>query len=188
MIVGLKGKVVEIYPNSIYFNVQDVIFEIFTTLIDLESIKVGNSLEISIQQIIREDSNLLYGFLKKETKLFFNELIKISGVGAKVAITILSAISESELVDIIERQDEKALVKVPKIGLKTAKRILNELIEVKEKFSIANSSIANSEKNIAIQALEQLGFNKINILKTINNTEKKTHQEMIKDALARLVK
>ena len=186
MIVKLKGVVEDVSTNSIYLDVQGVVYEVFTTLTDLENLKDGQNIEINIIQIIREDSNTLYGFIKKETKTFFKELVKITGVGAKVAIAILSTISEQELVDIIDRADEKALVKVPKIGLKTAKRILNELIEIRERFVVAGLSSVNSEKSISIQALEQLGFNRNEIVKVVNQTTMETHQEIIKESLGKL--
>jgi len=190
LIVGLKGIVETVQPNSIYLDVQGVIYEVFTTLIDLEQIKKGDKLYIHIEQIIREDSNSLYGFLKTDTKLFFKELIKITGIGAKVAIGILSTISEIELIDIIERGDEKALVKVPKIGLKTAKRVLNELVEIKDRFIIQNSltSSENSEKSVAIQALEQLGFNRTSIIQLVNSSSMLKHQDIIKECLTKLAK
>ena len=189
MIVGLKGVVEKIQTNSIYLDVQGVVYEIFITLIDLEQIEKGSKLKIHIEQIIREDSNNLYGFLKIETKLFFKELIKITGVGAKIAIAILSTISEIELIDIIERGDKKALAKVPKIGLKTAKRILNELIDIKDRLIVSGStSSEKSEKSIAIQALEQLGVNRNIILKIVNETQMNRHQDIIKESLGKLAK
>lgn len=188
MIVGLKGVVEEVGINSIHLDVQGVIYEVVTTLIDLEQIEKDKNLNIHIIQIIREDSNSLYGFLNPETKLFFRELIKITGIGAKVAIAILSTISERELIDIIERGDEKALVKVPKIGLKTAKRVLNELIEIKDRLIISGTSLENSEKSIAIQALEELGFNRGLILKIVNESNMVTHQEIIKEGLGKLIR
>ena len=183
MIVGLKGVVEYIDTNSIYIDVQGVVYEVFTTLTDLDKIEKKENISIYIEQIIREDSSNLYGFLRKDTKLFFRELIKITGVGAKVAIAILSTISEVELIEIIERGDEKALVKVPKIGLKTAKRVLNELIEIKDRLKVSGTSSGNSEKSISIQALEQLGFNKKDILKFVNESQMEKHQDIIKEAL-----
>jgi len=187
LIVGLKGIIDEVQSNSIYLNVNGVVYEVFVTLIDLNSLKLKQNLEIKIIQIIREDSDNLYGFLKDETKIFFSELIKITGVGAKVAMAILSTISESELVEIIQNNDEKALVKVPKIGLKTAKRILNELVSVQDKFHISQTP-ANNEKSIAIQTLEQLGFNRNEIIKLVNNSTLEKHQDIIKESLGKFAK
>jgi len=189
LIVGLKGVVETLQTDSFYINVNGVIYEVFSTAIDLDQIKLGDQLNIHIAQIIREDSSNLYGFLKNDTKVFFKELIKITGVGAKVAMGILSTISEVELIDIIERGDEKALIKVPKIGLKTAKRILNELVEIKDRFKIQNlTSSQTSEKSIAIQTLKQLGFNNNLVIQSVTNSTMKTHQEIIKDCLSQFVK
>jgi len=185
LIVGLKGIIDEIKSNSIYLNVNGVIYEVFTTLIDLNNLKVKENLEIKVIQIIREDSDNLYGFLKDETKIFFSELIKITGVGAKVAMAILSTITESELVEIIQNSDEKALIKVPKIGLKTAKRILIELVSVQDKFQTSQTP-TNNEKSISIQTLEQLGFNRNEIIKVVNQSKFEKHQDIIKESLGKL--
>jgi Holliday junction DNA helicase RuvA len=189
MIIGLKGAVDEIGGGSISLDVHGVIYEVFLTIKDCENISIGENIKLHIVEIIREDSYSLYGFLRIETKLFFNELLKINGIGAKVAIAILSTISESEFVSIIETNDEKALVKVPKIGLKTAKRVIAELIDKVDTFrEIVGGNRENSEKDIAVQALEQLGFNRSDILQILKETELKKHQEMIKFALQKLAK
>lgn len=187
MIVGLKGIIDKINSNSIYINVNGVVYEVFVTLIDLNNLEVNKNIEIKIIQIIREDSDNLYGFMKDETKLFFSELIKINGVGAKVAMAILSTISESELVEIIRNSDEKALVKVPKIGLKTAKRILIELTSIQDRFQIVQTPL-NSERNIAIQTLEQLGFNRNEVIKLVNHSKYEKHQDIIKESLGKLAR
>lgn len=190
MIAVLKGVVDEVDSNSIYLDVNGVIYEVYLSLFDLESCKVGERIKIYIEEIIREDSYTLFGFLKRGERDIFRELIKINGIGAKVAMAILSTLSIDELLHILDTNNEKALTKVPKIGLKTAKRILNELIDLRDKIasSIDIQDGETQEKRIAIEALEQLGFKRSDILKVVNQIETKPHQEIIREALRQLTK
>jgi len=190
LIAVLKGVVDEVDSNSIYLDVNGVIYEVYLSLFDLESCKVGERIKIYIEEIIREDSYTLFGFLKRGERDIFRELIKINGIGAKVAMAILSTLSIDELLHILDTNNEKALTKVPKIGLKTAKRILNELIDLRDKIasSIDIQDGETQEKRIAIEALEQLGFKRSDILKVVNQIETKPHQEIIREALRQLTK
>ncbi|EJF06677.1 Holliday junction DNA helicase, RuvA subunit [Thiovulum sp. ES] len=184
MIVGLEGVVRSVFPNSLQVNVNGLIYEVFTSIFDSDEVEENQKIYLYVHQIIRENSIELFGFLQKSREDIFKELIKISGVGGKVALAILSTLSESELLRIIETGDEKSLTKVPKIGLKSAKKILTELTFMKEKLNLSGSS-ENSEKNLALDALLELGFARNNILKAVENLSG-THQQIIKDALKTL--
>jgi Holliday junction DNA helicase RuvA len=181
VIAGIEGVARVVSPNSLHVNVNGVIYEIFTTIFDSDEVGEGDSVFLHTHQIFRENSVELFGFLTNSRKELFKELIKISGVGSKVALAILSTLSESELLQIIESGDEKALTKVPKIGLKSAKKILTELVFLKDKLNLSAVS-ESSEKNLAIEALLQLGFARNNILKAVENLEG-SHKEIIKNAL-----
>jgi Holliday junction DNA helicase RuvA len=187
LIVGLKGSIESLESNSIYLDVNGVIYEVFMTLPDLEGVEEKREVSIHIHQIFREDSVELFGFLERSGKNLFRELIKISGVGSKVAMAILSTISGSELLQIIENGDEKALTKVPKIGAKSAKKILTELTFIKDRLDISGDSVS-SEKSIAIQALEQLGFNRKDILSAVDGVSSENHSDIIREALQKLAK
>jgi Holliday junction DNA helicase RuvA len=187
LIAKLKGVIDEVQTSSLFIDVKGVVYEVFTPLPFLETINKNENINIFISEIIREDSYTLYGFKEFKEKKLFEELLKINGIGAKVGIAFLSTISFSELANILEKEDEKPLLKIPKVGLKSAKKILIELISIKDKLDLKsldnNQENSNHEKNIAIEALEQLGFSRKDIIKGLNYCNGKTHQEIIKELL-----
>jgi Holliday junction DNA helicase RuvA len=187
LIVGIRGKVESLESNSLYLEVSGITYEVHLSIPDLDSLEVGTEISLHILQIFKENSVELFGFLQKSKKTLFSELIKISGVGPKVGMAILSTISSEELLHIIETEDEKGLTKVPKIGPKSAKKIIHELSFVKDKLGLSGDE-QNSEKSIAIQALQQLGFAQKEIVSVLDSVTSQNHSEMIKEALQRLAK
>ncbi len=188
MIVGLKGVIESLESNSLHLDVSGVVYEVFTPLKELEDLTIGESIKLHTEYIVREDSQQLYGFSDRTSLSIFRELLKVNGVGAKVGLAILSTLSIEELLYAIESGDEKSLVKVPKIGVKSAKRLINELQGLRDKFQIETSSKDVSEKSIAIQALEQLGFNRQDILKSVEIVKAENHKDIIREALKMLTK
>jgi Holliday junction DNA helicase RuvA len=184
LIVGIEGVISGKNGNSLFLTTNGITYEIFSSLFDIDEVQDGQVVYLHTHQIFRENSVELFGFFTIDSRELFKELIKISGVGPKVALAILSTLSKEELIQIIETEDENALTVVPKIGLKSAKKILNELIFLKEKLHFSGN-IASGEKAIAIDALEQLGFAKKSVIKAVENIEG-SHQEIIKEALKRL--
>lgn len=184
MIAKLKGTVDELKPSSLYLDVNGVVYEIFTPLPLLEEFSEEQKTVIYISEIIREDSYTLYGFKEFSDKTLFEELLKINGIGAKVAIAILSTLSKAELSHILDSEDERALTKVPKIGPKSAKKILIELLSIRDRLDLESQADSGSrEKSVAVEALEQLGFPRKDILKAIDSCTGETHQELIRESL-----
>jgi len=177
MIAALKGKIFEKENGKIFLDVKDVIYELNVSLLTFSNAKDGI---YYITEIIKENEYSLYGFLDKDEKRLFDSLIKLNGVGPKVALAICSTFTPSEFVNIITQNDINSLKKVPGIGPKSAKRILMEMGE----FEIENINPIHSQ---AIVALENLGFKKADIIKALNGLDGKL-EDVIKEALKRLSK
>ncbi len=139
MIGFLRGEVVELQPEYFILDVQGVGYEIYCSLQTIAQISEYTSKTISIwiYTHVREDAILLYGFQYREEKNLFLSLLKVNGVGPKLAIGILSGASYDKLVDLIETSDAKALSQLPRVGKKTAEQIIlslkGKLVRVPEK-------------------------------------------------------
>lgn len=181
MIAGLIGNVYKRNVNGILFNVNGVIYEVSMSLNALPSVKENDTLLIT--QIIREDSIALYGFLSKEEKDLFDNLIKINGIGPKVALSICSAFKPAEFLNIANSNDFATLKKVPGIGEKMAKRII---VEISGKLSNVAQLNLPQGKIDALNALESLGFKNSEILAMLENVKSTSVEDIIKEALQQL--
>ncbi len=183
MIAGLIGSVYKRGVGGVLFNVNGVIYEVSMSLNALPSVKENDTLLIT--QIIREDSIALFGFLNKDEKDLFDNLIKINGIGPKVALSICSTFKPAEFLNIANSNDFTMLKKVPGIGEKMAKRII---VEISGKLgNIAQLNLPQSKID-ALNALESLGFKNSEILKMIENTTATSTEAIIKEALQGLKK
>ncbi len=178
MIAGLKGKVFKKQINSVLIDVRDIIYEVNVS-VNSYSLLEGEVF-LYITEIIREDSYTLYGFIDEFEKKMFDTLIKINGVGPKVALAICSTFTPSTFASIVQTKNVSALKQVPGIGPKSASRILVELSE----FSV--ESVVDNSVNDAIKALEGLGFKKEAISKVIKNIKASSTEEIVKEALKKL--
>jgi Holliday junction DNA helicase RuvA len=180
MIVGLEGKIVKKEPTLIHINVMGVVYEVHISLNCYSNI-TNDNIYINIVHIIREDSQTLYGFLDNDEKKMFLELIKISGIGGKVALAICSTFLPSVFAKILNTKDVNLLKKVPGLGPKNSNRILIEM----SNFIVEDSNISKSQ---AIMALETLGFKKDDIINAISDSNSTEVGDIIKDALKKLQK
>lgn len=188
MIVGLEGIIEHKEPTLLHLNVAGVIYEVFVSLQSASQIE-GKNVKIYTSHIIREDAQLLYGFVDKTEKILFERLIKISGVGPKVAMAICSTFSPSQFGSIISSGDINGLKQVPGIGPKSAGRILVELNGFdSELLESSTTSGTLSSTNEAVQALESLGFKKEHILKALKGCEESDTAALVKFALKKLQK
>jgi len=179
MIYAIKGKVFEKIDGKIALNtISGVIYEINVSLITLTSVEINEEKLFFITEIIKENEYTLYGFLDKDEKRLFESLIKINGIGPKVALGIISTLTPAEFIDVIKNQDINRLKKVPGIGPKSAKRILMEMSE----FEMNSVNPVHSQ---VIIALENLGFKKADIIKVISGMNGSV-EEIIKEALKKL--
>jgi Holliday junction DNA helicase RuvA len=128
MIGRLTGILVEKNPPQIVVDVAGVGYEVdvpMSTFYNLPD--TGSKLTLVTHLVVREDAHLLYGFLTEQERRTFRRLTRISGIGAKIALAVLSGLSVAELAQAVTLQESGRLTKVPGIGKKTAERILLEL-------------------------------------------------------------
>nr|WP_241198111.1 Holliday junction branch migration protein RuvA [Pseudomonas oleovorans] len=166
----MRGTLAEKQPPHLLLDVNGVGYELevpMTTLYRLPA--VGEPLTLHTHLVVREDAHLLYGFFEKRERELFRELIRLNGVGPKLALALMSGLEVDELVRCVQAQDTAALVKVPGVGKKTAERLL---VELKDRFKAWESipSIAplvvepqlaqavSSAENDAVSALISLGY------------------------------
>lgn len=128
MISRLTGKLVEKNPPQIVIDVNGVGYEADVSMQTFYNLPpLGESVQLFTQLIIREDAHLLFGFATAEERKTFRQLIKVSGIGAKTALGILSAMTADELARAVAEEDVKRLSSAPGIGKKTAERMVLEL-------------------------------------------------------------
>jgi len=183
MIVGIIGKVEKIEPTSLHINTNGLIYEVFISLNTSNIItEIGKDIKLLTTHIIREDAQLLFGFIDKNEKKMFDTLIKINGVGVKVALAVCSTFSPEIFSEIITNKDVNLLKKVVGIGPKSASRILLELSDFIIDGQYDTNSIARNE---ARMALESLGFKTEVINKALQGAVGDT-QTLVKEGLKKL--
>ena len=145
MIGRLTGTLVEKNPPQIVIDVQGIGYEIdvpMSTFYNLPA--TGEKLNLHTHMIVREDGHFLYGFTTEDERTAFRQLLKISDVGARIALAVLSGLSVRELAQAVVMQEAGRLIKIPGIGKKTAERLLLELRDRLPKTS-ASSGTANAD-------------------------------------------
>ena len=128
MIGRLSGTLVEKNPPQILLDVQGVAYEVdvpMSTFYNLPNL--GDKVVLFTHLVVREDAHLLFGFGSENERRAFRQLIRISGVGARTALSVLSGLSVAELADAVAMQETGRLTRIPGIGKKTAERLLLEL-------------------------------------------------------------
>jgi holliday junction DNA helicase RuvA len=160
MIGRLCGLLAEKTPPRVLVDVGGVGYEVdvpMSTFYNLPAL--GERVTLLTHFVVREDAQLLYGFLTAPERATFREVLKISGVGPRTALAILSGLSAAELAHAVSLQDSARLVKVPGIGKKTAERLLLELKgKLAPDLSMPASHHSEAQTDIA-QALMSLGYN-----------------------------
>ncbi|CBG39682.1 Holliday junction branch migration protein RuvA [Helicobacter mustelae] len=181
MIFALKGKVFALEPAKLLLDVHDVIYEIHISFGSAEELQGKEEALVYISQIIREDAHLLFGFVTPMEKQIFDTLIKINGVGPKVALAILSTFSAQEFMAVIERKDIAALQKVPGVGTKSAGKIMVELSGAYVELLPKKDHTEHFQQ--AEMALENLGYKRAAIQKALKSIKASNVQDIIKEAL-----
>lgn len=172
MIGRLRGRIVEKQPPRLVIDVGGVGYELEASMSTCFALS-GENGEVTLltQMIVREDALLLYGFATRDERALFRELIKVSGIGAKLALTILSGMTVADFVATIEADDAARLTGLPGVGKKTAARLLVEMRDKLSGTAIAptlgsTSALATSSGSAAAddamgearQALVALGY------------------------------
>lgn len=162
MIGRLTGILLEKNPPQILLDVQGVGYELdvpMSTFYNLPALH--EKVVLHTQFVVREDAQLLYGFLTHEERIAFRQLLKISGVGPKLALSVLSGLSLNDLAAAVANKDAGRLTKIPGVGKKTAERLL---LELQGKFiatgaNATSNTVTHSANNDIVNALQALGYN-----------------------------
>ncbi|MET3038250.1 Holliday junction branch migration protein RuvA [Chryseobacterium sp. NRRL B-14859] len=164
MIFSLQGTVQELTPTYAVINVQGVGYYVGISLMTSQTLVLNQQTFLFIQQIIREDAHLLFGFNTRSEKEMFNLLISVNGVGAISALILLSTLSLNEIATAVLSKNSALIQKAKGIGAKTAERIIVDLKDKVQKFSGPEENISamvdNKIKEESLSALEVLGIPK----------------------------
>ena len=159
MIAHLRGKLAQKDPARVIVDVNGVGYEVFVPLTTFTALpETGSEVSIDIHTHVREDLIALYGFSTRRERTIFEKLMTISGIGPKLAVTILSGGSVEDLVTAIKRSDLARLTAIPGVGKKTAERIVLELKDKLQDF--AEGPARSSVEVDVLSALENLGYNR----------------------------
>ncbi|MDA0986777.1 MAG: Holliday junction branch migration protein RuvA [Bacteroidetes bacterium] len=192
MITSLRGKLIKKSPTEITIEANNIGYSVFIPFSTFEKLPSLNSeVFLHTHLIIKEDAHNLFGFYTEEELVMFKLLITVSGIGPKIAQTILSGSKPNEIQNSISNGDLTSLTLTPGIGKKTAERLILELRDKVSKLipTTQTSLTNNSTRNEAISALISLGYNRQKaentVLKVLGNNKSKelTIENLLKESL-----
>jgi len=193
MLEYIKAQLVELNPTYAVMDNNGLAYFINISLNTYSQLKEGEKTTLYLQQIVREDAHLLYGFADKNEREVFKLLITVSGVGANTARMMLSSLNTLEIKSAIESGNVNVLKSIKGIGLKTAQRIIIDLKDKIGKTEVDENIFAtsnNTNREEALSALVMLGFNKPAVEKVLDKITNEggdlVVEELIKQALKRL--
>ena len=193
MIGHLRGKVADKNPEGVLIDVGGVGYDVFLPLSTLAGLpQKGDDVSLHIHTHVREDMLKLFGFDKKQDLTAFRTMLKVNGVGPKLALAIIGALSGNQLAKVIEESDVKRLSAIPGIGKKTAERII---LELSGKLKLgSDGDLAGGGDGIMSElasALKNLGFRPAQVDRVlaqirIQNKTERPFEELLKEALGLL--
>jgi Holliday junction DNA helicase RuvA len=169
MISWLSGVVRELDPSGIVvLNVNGVGYEVSVSMQTLVTLKMGEAAELFIHSHVREDQFTLFGFADAKARALFRNLNKVSGIGAKTALNLMSGMNAEDLMQAIESSDDVAIARTPGIGKKTAQRLILELRGKLVDADVATGvSASNTLQHDVKSALINLGYKPAQIDKAL---------------------
>ncbi|HET7649375.1 MAG TPA: Holliday junction branch migration protein RuvA [Gammaproteobacteria bacterium] len=193
MIGFLRGKILRKQPPLLVLDVHGVGYEVeapMSTFYDLPD--AGTEITLHTHLIVREDAHILFGFLTESERRMFRSLIRVNGVGPRLALTILSGISADAFARCVRDNDSAALTRLPGIGKKTAERLVVEMRDRLDQFQegVVDGSAAGSPREEALSALIALGYKPpeaTRMLQGIKETDLSS-EELIRRALQSAVR
>jgi len=193
MIAYLRGRLISRHPGQAVVETGGVGYDVTISVPTFSGLPaLGGDVALHIHTHVREDQLALYGFLKTEEKQLFEKLITVSGIGPKLAITILSGIAAQELGNAIRGNDLARLTKIPGIGRKTAERLV---LELRDKLQVLGQEIPasipplSSVQEDVLSALVNLGYQRTVAEKALASVGKDgSFDAMFRDALAAMSK
>ncbi len=197
MIGRLSGALLEKNPPSILVSVQGIGYEVDVPMSTFYGLPdIGEPVELHTHFVVREDAQLLFGFATRRERALFRALLKVNGVGAKVALSILSGLSAEEFFQCVAAKDAVALTRVPGIGKKTAERLLVEMHDKVD--ALAGGSVqqglptepVSSARDQASEALLSLGYKAAEVKRLLDKTavDGQSVEDMIRAALRNVSK
>ena len=186
MIGYLHGRVIALYTDYCLLDVHGVGYRVFLANSTRSKLRLKEEASLFTYTSVREDAIVLYGFATEEEYDLFLQLIGVSGIGPKVALGILSAITVESLCRAIQNKQASVLTKLPGIGKKSAERLI---LELKDKVAFADSGeeVGDDAVAEAMAALQSLGYTQAEIAPVIRKTAKyKTTEAIIKESLKAL--
>lgn len=199
MIGRLRGVIIEKQPPELVLDVQGVGYELsapMSTFFNLPAI--NDEVTLFTHMVVREDAQLLYGFASERERLLFRSLLKVNGVGAKLALTILSGSDVDTFARSVQDGDTASLTRLPGVGKKTAERLI---VEMRDRLKEVSSAMgldaivtgspvltpASGAKTEAVEALIALGYKAAEADKMLRSfdTEGLTTEQLIRQALQR---
>jgi Holliday junction DNA helicase RuvA len=196
MIAHLRGKLLAKHPNQAVIETAGVGYDVTITVPTFSDLPaLGAEVALHIHTHVREDQIALYGFLRPSEKLLFEKLITVSGIGPKLAITILSGMAADEMVGAIRGNDIARLTRIPGIGKKTAERMVLELRDKPPEVSAVSApavAVMNPTEEDVLSALVNLGYQRAAAEKALSAVGKegdaKSFDQMFRAVLSRLSK
>lgn len=185
MIAYLAGNIIELGLDKAIVDVNGVGYGIYFTGSDMNNLAKDDKVEVYIYEHIRENLHDLFGFLKPSTKLLFEQLVDVNGVGPRMALSVLSISSDDNVRRAIAEGDTKFISQANGVGKRAAERIV---VDLKDKVGLVSTAdvgdmLAKNEDE-AFQALVSLGFSTIEANKALNDVDSKlTTEEKVKQAL-----
>jgi Holliday junction DNA helicase RuvA len=160
MIGKLTGTLAAKNPPEVLVDCGGVGYEVLVPMSTFYNLPaLGEKTSLLTHLIVREDAHLLYGFATSDERAGFKQLVKISGVGPRTALSILSGMSVADIAQAVAKQDAARLTKIPGIGKKTAERLLLELKgKLGDALTTGGVSVANDNQSDILQALVALGY------------------------------
>lgn len=193
MIAHLRGKLIAKHPNQAVVEAGGVGYDVNITIPAFSELPaVGVEVALYIHTHVREDALALYGFLRAPEKQLFEKLISVSGIGPRMAITVLSGMSADSLVAAIKGNNVPSLTRIPGIGKKTAERMVLELRDKLEAFAepAAVAAVSPVEEDV-LSALVNLGYNRglaERALARVGNASADSFDVLFRKAIAAMAK
>jgi Holliday junction DNA helicase RuvA len=171
MIALLVGEVENIGFESVTLLVGGVGYSVQMSVKDVSALVKGDKVKVFITEVIREQSFDLYGFTNERDKRFFDLMLKVSGVGPRIALALMSIASADEIMSAIQSANLTILTSAPGVGKKLAERIVVEMRDKVKLFGISGTIVGNSGTRQAEEALAALGFKDSDVAAMLKNVD-----------------
>lgn len=185
MIGRLRGTLVSRHPPSLLIDVGGVGYEVEAPLSTFAALpEAGGDVTLLTHLVVREDAQILYGFAAERERALFRDLIRVSGVGARMALAVLSGMSADDFARCIRAGDTTSLTRLPGIGKKTAERLIVEMRDRIPATGAASAAPGGDARGDAVEALVALGYRSPEAARMVDSIDDAaTSEEIIRRAL-----